>query len=190
MNELDELKTLLEEYNFNRLEPIDFATFQELVWFYPILAVLSADNKIDGAERNFYLEQLEKKAHQEENIQIGILKREARYITENLALLEDLFLNALKILVKSKGWQNALMDNMLNAAKVSYEPWQTKTLYGEVENHLKFPKKVLDLVLEDALDKKERVSEDELAVIVNILQKTDALNERNQMILEVFENSP
>ncbi|PKQ68883.1 hypothetical protein [Raineya orbicola] len=190
MSELDELKTLWEEYNFNRLEPIDFDTFQELVWFYPILAVLSADNNIDGAERNFYLEQLEKKAHQEEHLQISVLKREAKYIAENIRLLENLFISALKILVKSKGWQNALMDNMLNAAKVSYEPWQTKTLYGNSENHLKFSKKVLDLVLEDVLDKKERVSEEELAVIVNILQKTEALNERNQMILEVFENSP
>ncbi|MCS6795763.1 MAG: hypothetical protein RMJ97_03175 [Raineya sp.] len=188
MSQLDELKTLWDEYNFNRLEPIDFETFCELVWFYPILAVLSADNKIDGAERNFYLEQLEKKAHQEEHLQISILKREAKYIAENLNLLENLFLNALKILVKSKGWENALMDNMLNAAKVSYEPWKIKALYGNPENSLKFSKKVLDLVLEDVLDKKERVSEEELATIIKILQKTDSLNERNQMILEVFED--
>jgi hypothetical protein len=183
---MEELQNYWEEYNFNRFNPVNLETFEVLVLMFPILAVVAADNDIDGAERNFYLEQIEKKAENSHHLKIRELKDEVNYITQNIQELYPLMLSSLKILVEKNGLANYLMDMMLMAAKVSYEPWQTKTLYGETESRLKFPKKIIDLMVEDSSSQKERVSEDELRTIKYILEKTNALNERNQLILEAI----
>jgi hypothetical protein len=51
---------------------------------------------------------------------------------------------------------------------------------------LNLSKNLVELIVDDIFDKKERVSEDEILVIKKLLQDTNALNERNKMILEVF----
>jgi hypothetical protein len=183
---MDEIQNYWEEYNFNRLSPINLETFRELVLLFPILVVVAADNNIDGAERNYYLEQLEKKASKSEHLHLGLLKSEVTYITKNMEELYPLMISALSILVEKEKMENSLMDSMLAAAKVSYEPWQTKSLYGEYANRLTFSKNLVDLIVEDVLDKKERVSDEEIQAIKRILIDTKALNGRNQMILEVF----
>ncbi len=183
---MDEIQNYWEEYNFNRLSPINLETFRELVLLFPILVVVAADNNIDGAEKNYYLEQLEKKASKSEHLHLGLLKSEVAYITQNMEELYPLMISALSILVEKEKIENSLMDSMLAAAKVSYEPWQTQSLYGDYTNRLTFSKNLVDLIVEDVLDKKERVSDEEIQAIKRILIDTKALNGRNQMILEVF----
>lgn len=183
---MDEIQNYWEEYNFNRLSPINLETFRELVLLYPILAVVAADQNIDGAEKKYYLEEVEKKASKIDHLDLGILKAEVSYITQNIQELYPLMIAALKILVAEEKIENSLMDSMLAAAKVSYEPWQTKSLYADYARRLTFSKDLVDLIVEDIMDKKERVSDEEIQVIKRILIDTHALNERNQMILEVF----
>jgi|JI8StandDraft_2_1071088.scaffolds.fasta_scaffold05185_5 hypothetical protein len=185
---MEELQNYWEEYNFNRFDAIDLKSFEALTLLFPILAVVAADHNIDGAEKEFYLEQIQKKVHQAQNLNSGILKEEVRYITQNIEELSPLMLGALKILVEKELSAHELMDMMLVAAKVSYESWQAKTLYGEADTRLKLSKKIVDLVVEDAVNQKERVSEEELEVIKEILTKTNALTERNQTILDNLSN--
>ncbi|GAB4123790.1 MAG: hypothetical protein OHK0045_03770 [Raineya sp.] len=183
---MEEIQNYWEEYNFNRLIPINLETFEELVLLFPILVVVSADKNIDGAEKNYYLEQLEKKSSKNEELNLSLLKAEVNYIVHNIEELYPLMIAALRIIVEKQKIENSLMDSMLAAAKVSYEPWQTKSLYAEYTNHLVLSKNLLDLIVEDVVDKKERVSEEEIKAIKRILLDTKALNERNKMILEVF----
>lgn len=183
---MEDIQNYWEEYNFNRLSPISLETFRELVLLFPILAVVAADNNIDGAEKNYYLEQLEKRSSKDEHLSLSQLKSEVAYIARNIEELYPLMIAALGVLVKKEKIENSLMDSMLTAAKVSYEPWQTKSLYVEYANRLTFSKNLVDLIIEDVLDKKERVSEAEIQTIKKILIDTNALNERNKMILEVF----
>jgi len=183
---MEEIQIYWEEYNFNRLSPINLETFKELVLLFPILVVVSADNKIDGAEKNYYLEQLEKKTNKDEQLDLSLLKLEVEYIVRNIDELYPLMIGALRILVEEQQLENSLMDTMLTAAKVSYEPWQTKALYSGYIGRLNLSKNLVELIVDDIFDKKERVSEDEILVIKKLLQDTNALNERNKMILEVF----
>jgi hypothetical protein len=185
---MEDIQTYWEEYNFNRLSPINIETFKELVLLFPILVVVAADNNIDGAEKNYYLEQLEKKASKDEQLNLSLLKSEVGYITRNIDELYPTMIKALKVLVEKQKMENSLMDSMLAAAKVSYEPWQTKSLYAEYANRLTFSKNLVNLIVEDVLDKKERVSEEEIEAIKKILVDTKALNDRNKMILEIFEH--
>ncbi|KOY87934.1 hypothetical protein AD998_18925 [bacterium 336/3] len=185
---MEELQNYWEEYNFNRFNPVDLKSFETLTILFPILAVVAADHNIDGAEKEFYLEEIQRKVHQNEKLNLTLLKEEVRYITQNLEELSPLMLGALKILVEKDGLAHELMDMMLSAAKVSYESWQAKTLYGESDSRLKLSKKMIDLVVEDAISQKERISDEELNVIKMILQKTNALTERNKSILENLSN--
>ncbi|MCU0439209.1 MAG: hypothetical protein MUC49_15030 [Raineya sp.] len=185
---MEELQNYWEEYNFNRFNTIDLNSFETLTLLFPILAVVAADHNIDGAEKEFYLEQIQKKVHKNGNLNATLLKEEVRYITQNLEELSPLMLGALKILVEKENLAHELMDMMLVAAKISYEPWQAKTLYGEADTRLKLSKKIVDLVVEDAVNQKERISEEELDVIKDILQKTGSLTERNQTILDNLLN--
>jgi len=183
---MEEIQIYWEEYNFNRLSPINLETFKELVLLFPILVVVAADNNIDGAEKSYYLEQLEKKTNKDEQLNLSLLKSEVGYIIRNIDELYPIMIKALKILVEKQKMENSLMDSMLAAAKVSYEPWQTKSLYTEYTNRLTFSKKLVNLIVEDVFDKKERVSEEEIKAIKKVLVDTNALNDRNKMILEVF----
>lgn len=183
---MEDIQNYWEEYNFNRFSPINLETFRELVFLFPILVVVAADNNIDGAEKSYYLEHLEKKSSQDEHLNLSLLKSEVIYIIQNIEELYPTMIAALRIMVEKQKIENSLMDSMLAAAKVSYEPWQTKSLYAEYANRLTFSKNLVDLIVEDVLDKKGRVSEDEIKAIKRILIDTKALNERNQMILEVF----
>ena len=170
---MEDIQTYWEEYNFNRLSPIN-------------LVVIAADDNIDGAEKSYYLEQLEKKTSKDEQLNLALLKSEVGYVARNVEELYPTMIAALRVLVEKQKMENSLMDSMLAAAKVSYEPWQTKSLYAEYANRLTFSKNLVDLIVEDVFDKKERVSEEEIKAIKKVLVDTNSLNERNKMILEIF----
>jgi len=185
---MEELQNYWEEYNFNRFNPVNLESFEALTLLFPILAVVAADNNIDGAEKEYYLEQINSKVHQTGKLNSALLKEEVSYITQNIEDLYPMMLGALKILVEKENLAHDIMDMMLVAAKVSYESWQAKTLYGEADTRLKLSKKLVDLVIEDVVSQKERISDEELETIKYILEKTNALTPRNQTILENLSN--
>lgn len=172
------------KYQELRQETISEALFRELVFLYPTLAVLEADEHLDKFEEHFLHEHAEKRAEINPEVSKAELEREVTYLLKNLKTDQEVFLIALKEFLSSEEDYTHLLDSMLIAARVSSDDWNNNVLYKEnLPTWLSWSKMLIGGFLKPHPEKKF-ISEDEKNVILNILQDVDGLTDRNVKILE------
>lgn len=173
----------LEEYNFNRVEAVGAEAFEILCDLFPALAVVAAD-EVDGFEQRFLDTQLASllQEHQSELSALQ-MKAEVAYILQNITQVEPLFVSVIKYRNQQKPQSEALLDLMLAAARVSYDSWENNMIFTDPSPWLKLPQRFLAMFLSPNSSKK-RVSENEKMCILSLLEAFDALNNRNQAVLE------
>jgi hypothetical protein len=173
----------LEEYNFNRPEAISAEAFEILSDLFPALAIVLAD-EVDGFEQRFLDTQLARLLQeQESNLSALQMKAEIAYILQNMAQVEPLFVSVIKHRNRQEPQSEALLDLMLAAARVSYDSWENNMIFVEPSPWLKLPQRFLAMFLSPDSSKK-RISENEKMRILSLLEAFDALNNRNQAVLE------
>lgn len=172
------------KYQELRQETISEALFQELVFLYPTLAVLEADEHLDKFEEYFLEEHAEKRAEINPEVSKAELEREVTYLLKNLKSNQEIFLITLKGFLTKEEDYTHLLDSMLTAARISSDDWNNNVLYKDnLPSWLGWSKMLIGGFLKPHPEKKF-VSEDEKTVILSILQDVGGLTERNVKILE------
>jgi len=178
------MENQLEEYEKLRGKIITKAVFEELVFIYPLLAVLEIDRNFDDFEQHFIEEQVEQRAKINPEVGMEELQTEVSFMIKDFQVIKAVLLKALNEHIQTEEDAEHLLDMMLSSARVSSGDWNNNVLYSDdLPEWLSWSKWLIGGFLPPHTEK-QQVSEEEKNVILDILEKVNGLTPRNIEVLK------
>ena len=176
------MKIHLEDYNENRLNPVEIAEFEVLTVLFPALWVIGADGKVDDEEKAFYLGKIKEQQAIDASFSEVILNEEICYILDNLSVVYPIFCKPLQEINQNGDFSEPLLDMMLAASRVSYNSWTNNIIHAEKQGLAKYTQSFLKVFLSEDTTKKQ-ISASEKTAMEKLLKDINALTTRNIEVL-------
>ncbi len=178
----------LEKYRSIREgQNVSDTLFHEVVYLFPAIMVVMADEEIDWLEDNYLYQKIAEEAKSHEFYSTE-LADEISFIKANYETVKPILLDALAAENQQEDHSNDILDLMLSTAQVSSESLRNNLVYGRFHNYFDVFRSIVGFFVKPDPDR-SFITESEKETILEVLDHINGLNDRNYQVLKNLEES-